>query len=310
MSSICIIGSIHVDFIIRVPRIPSIGETILGEGFEIHPGGKGANQCIGVARLGVRASLVSRVGNDFLADMALKNLKTEDNVVLDYVSTVEGVHTGVAFILVDSSGDNIIAVAPGADMYVSRSDVDKVLKSIHGFKALLVQLEIPLDTVAYALEKFHEKDVLTILNPAPAVVLHESIYKYVDVLTPNSTELGILVGLDIGSLDDVIHASRKLLKAGVRIAVVTTLGANGAVVVTRNRVVHLPAFKVKAIDTTGAGDAFNAGLAVALTEGMGIIDAVLFANAVAALSTTKMGAQEGLPRRDDVEDFIKRHGLS
>lgn len=210
MVSICVIGSIHVDFVIRVPRIPLVGETVLGEGFEVYPGGKGANQCVGVARLGARAFMVSRIGDDFLADIALRNLRAENNVVLGYVKIVKGVHTSVAFILVDSSGENIIAVAPGADMYVSRSDVDEFLRNVHGFKVLLTQLEIPLDTVAYALERVAEKDVLTILNPAPATRLPENIYRYVDVLTPNRVELGLLVGMDIRSLDDVVRGSRRL----------------------------------------------------------------------------------------------------
>lgn len=308
MISICVIGSIHVDFVIRVPRIPLVGETVLGEGFEVYPGGKGANQCVGVARLGARAFMVSRIGDDFLADIALRNLRAENNVVLSYVKIVKGVHTGVAFILVDSSGENIIAVAPGADMYVSRSDVDEFLRNVHGFKVLLTQLEIPLDTVAYALERVAEKDVLTILNPAPATRLPENIYRYVDVLTPNRVELGLLVGMDIRSLDDVVRGSRRLLRMGVRLAVVTTLGASGAIVVTRNKAVHLPAFEVEVVDTTGAGDAFNAGLAVALAEGNDIVDAVRWANAVAALKITRKGAQEGLPRRDVVEEFLGRRG--
>ncbi len=304
--SIAVIGSIHVDFVIRVPRIPSIGETILGEDFKAYPGGKGANQCLGIARLGVRAYMVSRVGEDFLADIALRNLRLEPNVVLDYVKSTREAHTGVAFILVDYRGENIIAVAPGADMHVSISDVDEFLDKVSGFKVLLTQLEIPLNTVIHALKKAFNANVVTILNPAPAMKLTEDVYSYVDVLTPNRVELETLSGIDINSIDDIVRASRKLLAKGVRKAVVTTLGAHGSIIVTENRVVHVPALKVKVVDTTGAGDAFNAGLAVALAEGEEIAEAVKWANTVAALKVTKMGAQEGLPRRSEVEELLAR----
>ncbi len=304
--SIAIIGSIHVDFIIRVPRIPSIGETVLGKDFKIYPGGKGANQCLGAARLGAKAYMVSRVGEDFLADIALKNLRLEPNIVLDYVKSTRKTHTGIAFILVDQRGENIIAVAPGADIHVSTSDVEEFLDRVRDFKVLLTQLEIPLRTVVHALKKASNANIITMLNPAPAIKLPEKVYSYIDVLTPNRVELEALSATTISSIDDIVRASRKLLAKGVRKAVITTLGAHGAIIVTEDRAIHVPALKVKAVDTTGAGDAFNAGLAVALAEGKDIIEAVKWANTVAALKVAKMGAQEGLPSRSEVEELLAK----
>ncbi len=304
MTSIAVIGSIHVDFVIRVPRLPLKGETIIGEDFNIYPGGKGANQCLGVARLGAKAYMIGRVGDDFLADIALRNLRAEENIVLDYVKTTKNVHTGTAFILVDLQGENIIAVAPGADKHLSPRDVDEFIESVNNFNVLLTQLEIPLSTVLHALMRASRIGALTILNPAPAKKIPEEAYKYIDVLTPNKVELETLTGMRVKSINDVVKASKLLLEKGVKIAVITTLGAQGVLVTTKDTSTHIPALKVKVVDTTGAGDAFNAGLAVALAEGKDIVSASKWANTVAALKVTKMGAQEGLPRRNEVENLL------
>ncbi len=220
----------------------------------------------------------------------------------------EEAHTGVALIFVDARGENMIAVAPGADEKVSPGDVESAREAFRGAHALLLQLEIPLETVQRAAEAAKEEGARVILNPAPARKLPESLLKLVDVLTPNEVELEMLSGVPVKSDEDIVKATEKLLNLGIS-AVVVTLGARGALIVSRDGKEEVPAFKVKPVDTTGAGDAFNGALAVALAEGKSLKDAVLFANMVAAIKVTKPGAQEGLPWRREVEEFAKERGV-
>lgn len=270
-------------------------------------GGKGANQAVGCARLGVPTYLVSAVGGDELGRLVLRDVESKGvNVGYTYVDV--GTHTGVAFILLnEGTGENMIVVAPGADDSLRPEHVEKALADLQsGVRVLLTQLEVPLDTVFYALRRCKELGLVTVLNPAPARRLDTKVFEYVDVLTPNRVELSQLTGVDSSSLDGVLRASEKLIELGLK-AVVVTLGADGALLVTRGRVKHVPAFKVRVVDTVGAGDAFNAGLAVAIYEGMDLERAVLFANAVAALKITRVGAQS-VPARQEVEEFLAGRG--
>jgi len=305
MCRVVVVGSIHMDFFINVEKLPIPGETVLGRNFTMSPGGKGANQAIGVARLGAETFMVGRVGSDIFADKLIENFR-RNNVDTTYILKDPTTHTGIAFILLDEKGENMIAVAPGADAKVSKDDVDRAMDIIGKADILLLQLEIPVETVVYAAKRAWECGVKVILNPAPARTLPDEIYKYIYTLTPNQIECSMLSNVEIKSLNDVEKASKKLISKGVK-NVIVTLGAKGAYVLTEDGEGKvIPAFKVKVVDTTGAGDAFNAALAVSLAEGLNIEEAIVRANAAAALAITKIGAQSGLPSRLELEDFIKK----
>jgi len=305
---ITVVGSIHMDFYIRLPKFPLPGETVLGRNFTMLPGGKGANQAVACSRLGVHTYIISRVGKDIFGEKLVENLK-ENRVNTKYVKVDENAHTGIAFILLnEKTGENIIAVAPGADYNVSRKDIDHSVSAIVSSDIVLLQLELPISTVIYAIKKAWEKQVKTILNPAPATCLPGEVYKYIYVLTPNRIEASLLSGINIETMEDAIKAGKILVAKGVKYVIIT-LGAKGSLIVSKNFIKHLPAYKVKVVDTTGAGDAFNAALAVGLAEGRNIVEACRMANAAAAIKVTKLGAQSGLPLRDELEEFMKKYSM-
>jgi len=302
--TIAVIGSIHVDFYIKTPKFPQPDETVLGKEFAMYPGGKGANQAVGCARLGVRTYMLSAIGDDFFGKIMVENL-SKNNVVTDYIYVAKGVHTGVAFIILNEvSKENMIIVAPGADEAITPDYVENTLSSLTP-RAVLTQLEIPIQTVYKTLEIGKKVDAITVLNPSPVKYLRSEIYKYVDVIIPNRVELQQLSGIEVRTEEDVFKAGECLLSRGVKV-VVATLGARGAAVITYDKKKIVEAFKVDVVDTVGAGDAFAAGLAVALVEGRDIEEAVRFANAVAALKVTRMGAQS-MPYREEVEKFLKKY---
>jgi ribokinase len=302
--TIAVIGSIHVDFYIKTPKFPQPDETVLGREFAMYPGGKGANQAVGCARLGVRTYMLSAVGDDFFGKIMVENL-SKNNVVTNYIYVAKGVHTGVAFIILNEvSKENMIIVAPGADEAITPDYVENTLSSLTP-RAVLTQLEIPIQTVYKTLEIGKKIDAITVLNPSPVKYLSSEIYKYVDVIIPNRVELQQLTGIEVRTEEDVFKAGECLLSRGVKV-VVATLGARGAAVITYDKKKIVEAFKVDVVDTVGAGDAFAAGLAVALVEGRDIEEAVRFANAVAALKVTRMGAQS-MPYREEVEKFLKKY---
>jgi len=304
---VVVVGSMHMDFVVVLNRFPEIGETVIGKDFKMTPGGKGANQAVSAARLGAETYLVSRVGNDSIGVHLLENLRS--NSVRDrYVTIDTESYTGVALIFVDSKGRNMIAVAPGTDARVSREDVDRAFNELCSMDTVLLQLEIPVDTVVYAAKKGKEIGSLIILNPAPYRKLPEEIFLNVDVITPNRIEAEQLTGIKIDSLSDCEKAGKALLGKGVKIAVIT-LGERGAYVVSNEYTGLVESFQVPVVDTTGAGDAFNGALAVALAEGMPIKEAVIFANATSSLKITRLGAQEGLPRRREIENFLSTRGI-
>ena len=304
-----VVGSIHADFYISVDRFPQVGETVIGSGFSVFPGGKGANQAVGCARLGAETFMVGAVGGDDIGRAMVENLK-RNGVVVKHIFVDRSVHTGVAFILLNTeTGDNMIVVAPGADNSLKPHHVEKALEEeAQRVRTLLVQLEIPLETVYAALRKGKELGITTILNPAPAKPLDESVYRYVDVIVPNRIELEQLTGATVKSLDDVFRASEILVKHGVK-AVVTTMGSLGAALVAQDVKKLVKAFRVRVVDTVGAGDAFCAGLAVAIGENMELEEAVRFANAVAALKITRQGAQS-VPTRAEVESLLEKESTS
>jgi len=306
MVRVLVVGSIHMDLVVVLDRFPEIGETVIGRDFKMTPGGKGANQAVAAARLGAETYMVGRLGRDFFGRVLRENLK-RNGVRDDFVVEDPESYTGVALIFVDVEGRNMIAVAPGTDARVGPSDVDSALDTLGSVDAVLLQLEIPLETVTYAAKRAKEAGALVVLNPAPFRPLPEDVYRHVDVLTPNEVEARQLAGR-FGEYATLRECCEVLLEKGLS-AVVVTLGPKGAHVFSRDFEGLVPAFKVPVVDTTGAGDAFSAALAVALSEGMSIEKAVVFANAVAAIKTTRLGAQEGLPYREEVNKFLSERGV-
>jgi len=288
----------------RTERLPHPGETLLGGEFLVAQGGKGANQAVAAARLGGTVTFVGRVGADAFGDANIDGLR-RNGVDVRYVSRDEGHPSGVALILVDRGGENMIVVAPGANGQVSPSDVEAAGRAFEAADALLVQLEIPLETVERAVERASECGVRVILNPAPARPLPKELLRRVSLLTPNRTELGTLTDRTVHTDEDVEGAGREFLLGGAE-AVVVTLGEQGAMAVTQRDAERIASRKVEAVDATAAGDAFNGALAVALANGVALPEAVRFANAAGALAATKMGAQPSLPSVVEVEEFLRR----
>ncbi|MEM4636261.1 MAG: ribokinase [Nitrososphaerota archaeon] len=303
--SITVVGSVHVDFYIKVDRFPLVGETLLGRGFQISPGGKGANQAVGCSKLGEETYIVGRIGKDF-SEYLLANFRNV-GVKTDFLKIDLEHNTGVAFIILNTStGENMIIIDPGADYWITRKDVDDALKAIVESDIILLQLEIPLEINMYVSEIAFLKGKTVILNPAPASKLPEEIFKYVKIITPNRVEASQLTGVEVRDLNTAVKAGKKLIEKGVGYSVIT-LGSQGAVLVTSDKYIYYPSFKVDVVDTTGAGDAFNAGLAVALSQGHTIEEAVKWANACAALKITKIGAQSGLPYKYELEEFLRKN---
>ena len=267
------------------------------------PGGKGANQAVAAAKLGADVYFIARLGNDIFAQHSLNNFEKEA-VNTKYIVQTKEAPSGVALITVDDSGNNVIVVAPGANKMLSPDDVKKAASDISSSGALVAQLEIPIETVEFAAKLANSHGVLFILDPAPAQKLNPALLKMVDVLTPNETEAQILTGIEVTDKDSACTAAEKLLDCGVK-SVILTMGAKGFLLADNNRNEFVPAVKVNAVDTTAAGDAFTGSLAVGLAQGKKLYDAALFANYVAALSVTKMGAQSSMPTAEMVENFIK-----
>ena len=300
MTDILVIGSLNADLVVRVRRLPAPGETIQGDDLATFPGGKGANQAVAAARLGAKVAMLGRVGSDAFGKTLLDNLKN-NKVDVSGVIRDDKTPTGTAIILVDSLGQNSIVLSPGANGKVSPEDIN--LESLVDSSLLLLQFEIPIETVIYSAKLAREKKLRILLNPAPARPLPRELLEAADFILPNETELGLLTGSSVSDLDSIEKASFSLVKRGARNLIVT-LGANGALIVNKDGAKHIPPYKVKAVDTTAAGDAFVGGLAVGLLNGKSLEDAVQYACACGALTATKLGAQPSLPTMDDVEDFL------
>ena len=297
-AKIVVVGSFNADLVAYLERMPRPGETVHGDRFATFAGGKGSNQAVAAARLGADVTFIGRVGNDVFANLAYEIWDAE-GVNRDYVSADDEYATGVAPILVDSSGENMIVVVLGANSRLTAADIDAARERIAAADVLVTQLEVNLDMVGYALETAKQLGVATILNPAPAAAIPQSTIDLADYLTPNETELETLSG----SAGDYAAAARTLLTRADQKAVVT-LGAQGAQIVSGGESAVIPTYAVDVVDTTGAGDAFNAGLAVALAEGKPLPEAVRFANAAAALSVTKSGAAPSTPYRAAVDELL------
>ena len=301
--SIVVVGSSNTDMIIRVPRIPRAGETLLGGEFFSAAGGKGANQAVGAARAGGKVAFIARVGRDAFGDQAIAGLR-RDGVDVRYVFRDKFAASGVALIFVAKDGENSIAVAGGANAKLSPADVKKASSVIGSAELLVAQLETPLATVAAAAQAAVKARVPVILNPAPARPLANSLLKLISVLTPNETEAELLTGIKVTDDAAAARACSALRSRGVR-TVILTLGQRGAFLADADGQRLVPGFRVKSVDSTAAGDVFNGALSVALAEGKTVLDAVRFANAAAALSVTRPGAQPSAPSRADIEKFLR-----
>ncbi len=290
--------------IIRVARIPRAGETLLGGEFLTAAGGKGANQAVGAARAGGTVCFIARVGRDDLGDAAVAGLR-RDRIDVSCVSRDPAAASGVALIFVAKSGENSIAVAGGANAALTPAHVRKAADLIGSAAVLVAQLETPLATVQAAARIAASAGVPVILNPAPARPLPNTLLKRISIITPNETEAELLTGIPVSDEAGASRAAAKLRARGVR-TVIITLGARGAFLADEAGGQVVPGFKVKAVDTTAAGDVFNGALAVGLAEGRALREAVRFANAAAALSVTRRGAQPSAPTRAAIEALLAR----
>ena len=304
-SKIVVVGSSNTDMIIQLDRIPRPGETLLGGEFTSAAGGKGANQAVGAARAGGDVTFIARVGKDIFGDQAVAGFR-KDGINVNHVFRDAAAPSGVALIFVAKDGENSIAVAGGANGKLSPADVKRAAKVIRSAAMLVAQLETPLATVQAAADIAAKAGVRFILNPAPARPLPDALLKRVSILTPNETEAELLTGINVTNEATAAKAAAKLRSRGVQ-TVILTLGSRGAFIADDKGKQLVPGFKVKAVDTTAAGDIFNGALAVALAEGKALPDAVRFANAAAAISVTCLGAQPSAPSRTEIESFLKAH---
>jgi ribokinase len=299
---VVVVGSINMDLVARSQRIPHAGETVIGGDFRTVPGGKGANQAVAARRLGAQVRMLGRVGMDPFGSQLLDNL-SRAGVDTISIGRDPQAASGIALIMVDDAGQNSILVAPGANMLLASADMDAAEEVIASAQVMLLQLEIPLETVVRAVQIGHAHGVKVVLNPAPAQPLPPELTRLVDVLVPNEFEAALLTGLPVDS-DEQIRVAAGALRATGAVNVIITLGGRGALLATAEGFQHFPAFPVKPVDTTAAGDAFVGCLGAALAEGCTLEEAMRWGSAAGALSTTKKGAQPSLPQRKEVEKLL------
>ena len=300
MSDISVLGIFVADISFSGPKIPSVGETILGNKYNVGPGGKGCNQAIAIARLGGKVNFISKIGKDSYGELALNTLK-KNNINIENIIQDEKLQTGVAGILVDqNSGKNAINVIVGAPSSLTINEIDKQINLIKSSKIFLTQLEVPKDVTLRCLKIAKENGCVTILNPAPASEISKEFYNNIDFFTPNETEAEFYTGIKITSEKQAKQAADKLLNLGIK-KIIITLGEKGLFYSDGKEEIYLKASAVKAIDTTGAGDAFNGGLAFGLSKEKPIKECLELANKVAGISTTKLGAGDAMPFIQDIK---------
>ena len=307
-NKVVVVGSYNTDMTIKSKKLPGPGETVIGGHFSTGGGGKGANQAIAAARIGAEVSFVARVGNDLLGSEGIKRLN-EEHINTKYIYRDNELPTGVAFIVVDDKGENSIVVASGANANLSPTDIESASDEISSADILLIQLESPIESVYASIKSAHDNGVTVILNPAPAQELDNHILKYVDIITPNIVEAEMLTGIkvtDVNSLQSIVN---RFFDYGIN-DVIITLGLKGYFGGAHDAMKIIPALNVAPIDTTGAGDVFSGSLAAFLSEGMTIEKAARMANAAASVSVTRLGAQDGAPKRVEIENFVASYNAA
>ena len=298
---IAVVGSSNMDLVIKTERIPNPGETILGGEFVMIAGGKGANQAVAAARLGAQVNFIARVGSDAFGMKMLENF-AQDGINADYVIKDQSKASGVATITVDNNGENSIVVAPGANAALTPEDIEAGEKAISEADSLLLQLEVPIETVIRAAEIARKHGTRVILDPAPAQKLPEKLLKLIDILTPNESEAEILTGISGDNEESARKQAENLLASRVS-CVLVTRGASGSLLYDGKEFKSFPAVRVDSVDTTAAGDCFNGSLAASLAEGSTLDQAIAFASRAAACSTTRLGAQDSLPNKFELDHF-------
>jgi ribokinase len=296
---IIVIGSSNTDMVVQSDHLPVPGETVLGGEFLMNPGGKGANQAVAASRFGGNIVFISKLGNDIFGEK-YRSVLQKEKIDINHVYTDEEAASGVALITVDSKGENAIVVAPGANSTLNRGDIDRAEKEFDDAEFLLLQLEIPLDTVIYSAQKAAEMGKKVVLNPAPARELPEELLSSAYIITPNETEAEILSGIQVKDIESARSAAKVIREKGVNIVIIT-MGNQGSYIFSGETETHVPASEVKAKDTTAAGDVFNGALVVALSEKLPLSEAVHVANNAASLSVTRLGAQASAPYRDEMK---------
>jgi ribokinase len=296
LKKIIVVGSSNTDMVIKADHFPMPGETILGGNFFMFPGGKGANQAVAAARLGGKVTFIAKTGNDIFGEQAISQFRKE-GIDTNFIITDTNQPSGIALITIDNKGENTIVVAQGANGTLTPEDVQKAVREFERAGLVLIQLEIPLDAVVHAIKLAKQFGKKVILNPAPARQLPDEILRELFMITPNESEAEILLGRDIKDIGSIQAAAKNLYEKGVA-NVVITLGSDGAYNADGEQ--HITTMKVDTVDTTAAGDVFNGALAVAISEGKSLKDAVVFANRAAAISVTRMGAQASAPYRNEI----------
>ena len=304
MKKILVIGSLNMDFSIKTPKMPVPGETIIGESFHLNPGGKGANQAFAIGKLGADVSMLGMVGNDEYAKLLKQNLESV-NVNTQGIIEQNNTSTGVAFVTVDSNGENSIIVISGANEKVNTEFIDENINLIDDADIIVMQLEIPVDVVTYVARIAKEKNKLVVLDPAPARAdLPDELFSYVDIMKPNETELSILTGVDTSNDDNIIKAGKSLVEKGVK-NVIVSLGGRGSILVNKDYNKKFNSLGLTPIDTTAAGDSFTAALVSYLASDKSLEEAIQFGHVVSSIVITKKGAQESIPSLEEVRLFLE-----
>jgi ribokinase len=298
---ILVLGSSNTDLVIKTDRFPMPGETIIGGDFHLFPGGKGANQAVAAARLGASVRFITKLGQDLFGDQALEGFLRE-GILCDYILRDPVNPSGTAMIVVNANGQNQIVVAPGSNARIKREEINQLQSAFDGVEYFLLQLETNLEAVYHAIDLAYRHGIKIILNPAPATALDPSIYPKLFLISPNETEASLLTGISVQNLTTAAQAADWFLDQGLE-QVIITLGEQGAFFKSRTEQKHILPARVKAMDTTAAGDVFNGALVVALAEGFGWQTAMEFACTAAAISVTRMGAQASAPGRSEVDSF-------
>ena len=304
MKKICVIGSIGYDLTTYMYKFPKAGETIVGKKFIQNPGGKGDNQVIASARVGGDVTFIGAVGDDNYGELLKKNL--EENKVKTHMKIVPNMSSQIATILIDESGENRIVIVPGANNFVDKKQIDDNFDIIKECDIILMQLEIPMETVEYVVDKFYELNKIIILNPAPGAELSDNIIKKCTYLTPNENEIGLITKMPYDTIDNIKSAAKCLFDKGAQ-NVLVTLGEKGAYLKNKNDDIIIPTLKVKALDTTGAGDCFNGVFAACLAMGKNAIEAIKYANVASSISVTRSGAVPSLPYKYEVDEKFKEY---